>query len=40
VKVHVVGPDGSPLKVRDQHGKDHKIDIVAREGYTAKHTVD
>ena len=40
LKVEVVGPDGSPLKVKDQHGKDVKYMIVAREGYTAKHTVD
>src|SRR5207237_269595 len=37
LKVEVVGPDGSPLKVRDQKGKDVKYQIVAREGYTAKH---
>jgi VWFA-related protein len=40
LKVQVVAPDGGPLKVRDQKGKDQKIDIVAREGYTAKHTVE
>jgi VWFA-related protein len=40
LKVQVVGPDGSPLKVKDQHGKDVKYMVVAREGYTAKHTVD
>jgi len=40
LKVQVVAPDGGPLKVKDQKGKDVKIDIVAREGYTAKHTVD
>ena len=40
LKVQVVAPDGGPLKVRDQKGKDVKIDVVAREGYTAKHTVD
>jgi len=40
LKVQVVGSDGSPLKVKDQKGKDVKIDIYAREGYTAKHTVD
>src|SRR5581483_3406981 len=40
LKVEVIGPDGSPLKVRDQKGKDVKYQIVAREGYTAKHTVD
>jgi hypothetical protein len=26
--------------VRDQKGKDVKIEVVARDGYTAKHTVD
>jgi len=40
LKVEVVGPNGSPLKVKDQKGKDVKIDIYAREGYTAKHSVD
>jgi VWFA-related protein len=40
LKVQVVAPDGGPLKVRDQRGKDLKIEVVAREGYTAKHTVD
>jgi len=34
LKVQVVA------KVRDQKGKDVKIEVVAREGYTAKHTVD
>jgi VWFA-related protein len=40
LKVQVVAPDGGPLKVKDQKGKDVKIDVYAREGYTAKHTVD
>src|SRR5437667_535933 len=40
LRVEVVGPDGSPLKVRDQKGKDVKYQILAREGYTAKHTVE
>ncbi|HVO80804.1 MAG TPA: VWA domain-containing protein [Terriglobales bacterium] len=40
LKVEVVAPDGGPLKVRDQHGKDVKYQIIAREGYTAKHTVE
>jgi VWFA-related protein len=40
LKVQIVAPDGGPLKVKDQKGKDVKIDIYAREGYTAKHTVD
>jgi VWFA-related protein len=40
LKVEVVAPDGGPLKVHDQKGKDVKYIIVAREGYTAKHVVD
>jgi len=40
LKVQVVAADGGPLKVKDQKGKDVKVDVVAREGYTAKHTVD
>jgi VWFA-related protein len=40
LKVEVVAPDGGPLKVHDQKGKDVKYLVVAREGYTAKHTVD
>jgi VWFA-related protein len=40
LKVDVVAPDGGPLKIRDQKGKDVKYQIIAREGYTAKHTVE
>ena len=40
LKVEVTAPDGGPLKVKDQKGKDHRIEVVAREGYTAKHTVE
>jgi VWFA-related protein len=40
LKVQVVAPEGGPLKVKDQKGKDVKIDVVARDGYTAKHSVD
>jgi VWFA-related protein len=40
LKVQVVAPDGGPLKVKDQKGKEVKIDVAARDGYTAKHTVD
>jgi VWFA-related protein len=40
LKVQVLAPDGGPLKVKDQKGKEQKIDIVARDGYTAKHSVD
>jgi VWFA-related protein len=40
LKVQVVGPDGSPLKVKDQKGKEKPAEVVARDGYTAKHSVD
>jgi VWFA-related protein len=40
LKVEVIAPDGGPIKVKDQKGKDHKIEVVAREGYTAKHSVE
>jgi VWFA-related protein len=40
LKVQIVAPDGGPLKVKDQKGKDVKVEVVARDGYTAKHTVD
>ena len=40
VKVQVLAADGGQLKVKDQKGKDVKIEVVARDGYTAKHTVD
>ncbi|MBV9626240.1 MAG: VWA domain-containing protein [Acidobacteria bacterium] len=40
LKVEVVSAEGGPLKVRDQKGKDVKYQVIAREGYTAKHTVE
>jgi len=40
LKVQLVAPDGGPLKIRDQKGKDVKVEVVSRDGYTAKHTVD
>src|ERR1700756_233264 len=40
LKVQVVAPDGGPLQVKDQKGKNVKIEVVSRDGYTAKHTVD
>ena len=40
LKVELVAPDGGPLKVKDQHNKDVKFQIYAREGYTAKHQVE
>lgn len=40
IKIDLVAPDGGPLKVKDQKGKDVKVQIVAREGYTAKRVVE
>jgi VWFA-related protein len=40
LKVEVVADNGGPLKMKDQKGKDVKYQVVAREGYTAKHTVE
>jgi len=40
LKVNVVAPDGGPLTIQDQKHKDVKYQVIAREGYTAKHTVD
>jgi VWFA-related protein len=40
LKVELVAPDGGALKVKDQKGHDVKVQIYAREGYTAKHEVE
>jgi VWFA-related protein len=40
LKVEVVADNGGPLKIKDQKGKDVKYQVIAREGYTAKHEVD
>ena len=40
LKVQLQAPDGGPLKIHDQKGKEVKYIVYAREGYTAKHTVD
>jgi VWFA-related protein len=40
LKVELQSPDGGPLKIHDQKGKDVKPVIYAREGYTAKHQVE
>jgi VWFA-related protein len=40
LKVQIVAPDGGPLKFKDQKGKEQKVEVVSRDGYTAKHTVD
>jgi len=40
LKVELQAPDGGPLKVRNQKGKEVKTVVYTREGYTAKHTVE
>ncbi len=40
IKVELVGPDGHPLKMRDEKGHDVKYQIVAREGYRARREVE
>ncbi|MFZ0479634.1 MAG: VWA domain-containing protein [Terriglobales bacterium] len=40
LKVELQAPDGGPLKVHDQKGKEVKYIVYTREGYTAKHKVD
>ncbi|MGD0415361.1 MAG: VWA domain-containing protein [Terriglobales bacterium] len=40
LKVELQAPDGGPLKIRDQKGKDLKVIVYTRDGYTAKHTVE
>jgi VWFA-related protein len=35
LKVEIVGPDGKPLRVTNERGKQRKIEVYAREGYTA-----
>ena len=40
LKVELVGPDGQPLKMKNEKGKDVKYQIVAREGYKAKQEVE
>lgn len=40
LKVELQAPEGGPLKIHDQKGKDVKPVVYAREGYTAKHQVE
>ncbi|MFP5209984.1 MAG: VWA domain-containing protein [Acidobacteriota bacterium] len=35
LKVDIVGPEGQPLKATDEKGKQRKIEVFTREGYTA-----
>ena len=40
LKVEIQAPDGGPLTVKDQKGKNVKTTVIARDGYTAKHEVE
>ena len=40
LKVEVIDKDGKPLRVEDEKHKALKYDIVAREGYKAKQSVE
>ena len=40
LKVELVGPEDKPLNIKDEKNRDVKYQIVAREGYTAKHEVE
>ena len=40
LKVELVGPGDKPLEIKDQKNKDIKYQIIARDGYTAKHEVE
>lgn len=35
LKVHIVGPDGAPLKVTNDKNKKRKIEVYTRKGYVA-----
>ncbi len=40
LKVEVVAPNGGPLIVHNEKGKDVKYQVIARDGYNAKHEVE
>jgi VWFA-related protein len=40
LRVELVGPNDKPLEIKDQKNKDIKYQIIARDGYTAKHEVE
>lgn len=40
LRVELVGPDDKPLVIKDEKNHDVKYQIVARDGYTAKHEVE
>lgn len=40
IKVEVVAPDGKPLKVVNEKGKEVKYQVLARDGYNARREVE
>jgi hypothetical protein len=41
IKIELIDPaTGAPLKMVNEKGKQVKYQIMAREGYTAKHVVE
>jgi len=40
IKVDLVGPDGTPLKITDEKGKPIKYQVVAKTGYQAPREVE
>lgn len=40
LKIELQAPQGGKLTIKDQKGKDVPVQVVAREGYTAKHEVE
>ena len=40
LKVELQAPDGGPLTIKDQKGKNLKVQIIARDGYRSKHEVE
>jgi VWFA-related protein len=40
LKVELQAPDGGPLTIKDQKGKTLKVQVLARDGYRAKHEVE
>ena len=40
LQVELVGPDDKPLVIKDEKNHDVKYQIIARDGYTAKHEVE
>jgi VWFA-related protein len=40
LRVELVGPDDKPLEIKDEKNHEVKYQIIARDGYTAKHEVE